>query len=319
MYRKILNLIEELKSLFQKLPELVNEKGEEKVFKDINILLNEMSRLRNHLNKEEEGSAKAIFQKDVSSIGVESMFYKHVVDKPFGYAGDFMAMEMIYKAHSDDDAYLGTTERGKLINAYAMQIANCKANYHRIYFLLGKINDCTFNNISPKICSIGCASCLEVREFLKQNNISNDFKFTLVDIENEAIAFSKNLLPQDGNFTFYQENLIKAALRDKFKDLLEEQDLIYSFGFYDYISLRTAKLLTGSLWKCVKSGASLLFINAHPSNPSRLLMEFGGDWYLNYKTKGEIYSIVEDLNNLKEIKYHLDDFGVYQYIECFKI
>ena len=138
-------------------------------------------------------------------------------------------------------------------------------------------------------------------------------------MESEAIKFSKSKLSMDSHFIFYQDNVVKMALKDKFKNLLDEQDFIYSFGFYDYISKRAAKRLTEALWKCVKSGGSLLFVNAHPSNSTRLWMEFGGDWYLNYKTKEEMYSIVENLNNLKEVKYHFDDFGVYQYIEAFRI
>ena len=108
------------------------------------------------------------------------------------------------------------------------------------------------------------------------------------------------------------------ALRNNVKELIGEQDLIYSSGLYDYLSIRSSKKLSAALWKSLRPGGRLVITNAHPSNPSKFWMEFGGDWYLNYKTKDDMFRIVEDLDDTETVKYHFDAYSVYQYIEVYK-
>ncbi len=47
-------------------------------------------------------------------------------------------------------------------------------------------------------------------------------------------------------------------------------------------------------------------------------MEYVGEWHLNYKDKKEMYSIAEGLNNIADVDFYRDEFGVYQYIEVIK-
>ena len=317
--KNFLTLTEELKYCMQNLPELVKEKEEKEVFGDINVLSGKLSDLRTQFSKKEEDSAKERFQRDIVPIGVEATFFNHVVKKPFGYAGDFMAMEMIWDAFTNGSTYSGSTNRGKLINAYSMQMENCKATYNRVHFLLSKIDEVVHEaDTTVKITSIGSGPCIEVREYFKRKSANGKAKFFLIDMEKEAISFAKSKINGNGSTVFHEQNIRKLTSENTAKDLIGEQNLIYSSGLYDYFSIKASKRFTKSLWKIVKPGGRLLITNAHPSCPSRLWMEFGGDWYLDYKTEEELFSIAEDLDSVKEIKYYIDDFSVFQYLEVVK-
>ncbi len=118
--------------------------------------------------------------------------------------------------------------------------------------------------------------------------------------------------------TYIQQNVLKLAIKNNSKEIIGEQDLIYSSGLYDYLAVKSAKKLSKALWQSIKPGGRLLITNAHPANPTKFLMEYTGDWYLDYKTKEDMYRIVEDLDDVGQIIYYFDEYSVYQYIEVYK-
>jgi hypothetical protein len=85
-------------------------------------------------------------------------------------------------------------------------------------------------------------------------------------------------------------------------------------GLLDYFSIKHSKKIVTNLSKNVKSKGTLLLTNAHPSNPTRFLMEYVSEWYSNYKTKEEIYQIVDNQDSANRIDYKIDAYGVYQHL-----
>ena len=67
-------------------------------------------------------------------------------------------------------------------------------------------------------------------------------------------------------------------------------------------------------WENVNPGGKLILTNAHASNPTRLWMEYVSEWYLLYKTKDEMYQIIDGLQSLDNVEYIMDEFSVYQYM-----
>ena len=59
-------------------------------------------------------------------------------------------------------------------------------------------------------------------------------------------------------------------------------------------------------------------INADPGNPTRLWMEYVGEWFMEYKTKDELLALTEKLANVAKVNIEQDPFGVYNYLELVK-
>jgi hypothetical protein len=81
-----------------------------------------------------------------------------------------------------------------------------------------------------------------------------------------------------------------------------------------YFSINSAKKIIKKLWQHVASDGKLVFTNAHPDNPTRLWMEFIGEWFLEYKDKQMMIKIAQDLDKIKDMDYRIDRYGVYQYL-----
>jgi extracellular factor (EF) 3-hydroxypalmitic acid methyl ester biosynthesis protein len=90
--------------------------------------------------------------------------------------------------------------------------------------------------------------------------------------------------------------------------------LIYLLGLLDYFSVKHSAKIVSRLWQNVTSGGKLILTNAHASNPTRLWMEYVSEWYLLYKTKDEMYQIIDGLQSLDNVEYIMDEFSVYQYM-----
>ena len=117
---------------------------------------------------------------------------------------------------------------------------------------------------------------------------------------------------------FCCDNILKFILRNPRSGQLGQRDLIYSLGLLDYFSLQAAKRIIAALWPSVAPGGRLLVTNAHPMNPTRLWMEWGGGWFLDYKTEDEMRSLATGLEGMAAASYEIDPFGVYQYVSIKK-
>jgi len=88
------------------------------------------------------------------------------------------------------------------------------------------------------------------------------------------------------NISFCNEKLLRFLLKQN-ADGLGYQNFIYIFGLLDYFDTELSKQIVSNLWKKITPGGSIFLTNAHPGNPTKLWMEYVGDWYLVYKTKEE--------------------------------
>jgi extracellular factor (EF) 3-hydroxypalmitic acid methyl ester biosynthesis protein len=126
-----------------------------------------------------------------------------------------------------------------------------------------------------------------------------------------AFDFIKNKFDETVNFNFHFGNVVRVLM----KGGLPKFDLIYSSGMFDYFDVASSKRLVKKLWDNVNPGGTLIVTNAHPDNPTKFWMEYVSDWFLEYKTKEEMLSLVEEIGNVEKVEVEIDPFGVYQYLK----
>lgn len=158
----------------------------------------------------------------------ESHFWKWASTKPYGYAGDFIALEHCYDnvvapQSSEVGALLdrwlldsqlasGVRERKDMLSAFIER----KANVH--FETTGK---------PLRLLSLASGSARELRDLAP--DVLQKIDITLVDQDPRSLQFAKDNLP--ASVTDLQAN----ALRLRPSSFDEPFDLVYSFGFFDYL------------------------------------------------------------------------------------
>jgi extracellular factor (EF) 3-hydroxypalmitic acid methyl ester biosynthesis protein len=79
---------------------------------------------------------------------------------------------------------------------------------------------------------------------------------------------------------------IRDVISGRYK--VEDFDLIYSAGLYDYLDASTAAMLTHRLFRGLNPGGKLVVTNFLHGTPDLGWMESLMDWYLIYRTQDEV-------------------------------
>ena len=270
---------EELYELVNNLVQINNQSNEENCLNLLQQKLDAIAEIRASLSSDHEIIYKQEFRKykDLLLILHQCPFAKYVNDKPRGYPGDFITQEMIILGRKfTEHRYLGETILGQLQSSLTYNMHACAANEFRLEFIKSKIRQSGEN-----IASIGSGSAMEYWDM--EEDILSTRNIILIDQDNGALESARSHISNRNKFIFHQDNILKFILCNDKKIFFNEQDFIYLIGLLDYFSIKQSKKIVTNLWKNVKSNGSLLLTNAHPSNPTRLLMEYVSEWYLSYK------------------------------------
>lgn len=296
--------------LQKSLIDTIKLEGEEVALAKVSEVFKNLTDQRNILTPKEDYEEMVKFRDKFLPKVLQSEFPYYVFTKPRGYPGDYMTQEMIWNSKSGlhEDNYRGNSELGKCFNAMTLKMENCLANLER-YETLSQY----LNNGFQSVASIGCGSGIE---FWGKNYEMIDSIFFFDQDEEVFDRIKMNMHPStlDKKLDFYKNNILRFVLCDSYLDLMGKRDLIYAIGLFDYFDLNSAKKIIKKLWKYVNKGGTLLISNAHPDNPTRFWMEYGGDWFLNYKTSDEMRQLITGIEEVKSVNLCTDSYGVYQYL-----
>ena len=233
---------------------------------------------------------------------------RHVYEKPLGYAGDYIMMNYIYDYHKDN--YLGNSLYEKLINHYTCNIPISCSNIRRKDFLKEKILETLKRRDDPKILSFG-GPIRELIELLREGAVNKSLKFKCLDPEKKSLDYTSNEISKIETVKRQALSIqyicrdIASIIRDKnLKKELQDQDLIYAFGIFDYLSDRMASRLTKELYQLLKEGGILVIFNASSkSNSYRAYYELLGEWNMVHRTKEQMLIWTKDINGTAKAKF----------------
>lgn len=290
-------------------------------------LMDQLGQITEEFNRDDKRIHKEyIRQTTYYKIVQEAPFYWRIINKPNGYAGDAFMMDFIYR-----NQFEGKTPFGKLLHKSALASKACQAVRNRKTFLKKQILEIG----SGKVLSLAAGSAQEIREILS-GATGEKYCFHALDHDMDALMSFQDQ-PKHGRFEYFlanafqitskKYNLAKPRLalkqycsprRDfrgwrrlfihiKYKlDSLkvEDYDLIYSAGLYDYIKTflvnptRGSIALTRNLFvDLLKPGGTLIVGNFSQHNPRdvRFAMEYIYDWNLIYRNKEDVFDFVRDV------------------------
>ncbi len=223
-------------------------------------------------------------------------YNRHVIDKPYGYHGDFMIIEDIYKNAPDTTGIERCMDNYFLKTAASVATRNRKEDFKE---LLKAFSRKRANEKGLRILDLASGPCTDIIEFFETGSGLN-LSIDCLDHDIHAIEYSRSKI-QNKNFAsrirFLQRNAVKLALTKNIGLYLSEKyDLIFSTGLFDYLDEKISTLLVRNLKTLLKPNGSLIISNYRDkwSNPSRHFMEWGGDWELVYRTESDFLRVFTD-------------------------
>jgi hypothetical protein len=213
----------------------------------------------------------------------------HARFKPHGYAGDHEMLSRICEQSCCGDP-LGRVfdryflrqaapeaVRARTQHTAAMLVAQCLRRPRQEY----------------RIASVGSGPALDLFQAL--SSLSPDrlgaVRVRLLDLDPNALDMARTklepLLPQ-GSLEAERTNLYRLPQGTRGAAELHSPDFLVCAGLFDYLDDDPATSLLSLFWRQLADGGMLLVGNFAPHNPSRAYMEWIGNWYLKYRTPGEL-------------------------------
>lgn len=284
----------------------------------------------------------------------EAPFYRRIIDKPEGYAGDAEVMRIIY-----GNLFEGNTPFGMFAHKQATDCLTGEALRNRREFLRGHIQQ-TKQKGGGRILSIAAGPALEIRDVLGEDHSNNTLHFHAFDHDIKTIrsvcrqCVDPRLSYVLGNafhlikgsytvaiprkpFLDYCnprkdfKGIRKALLPVKYRTLkLKRQDynLIYSAGLYDYIKTfpddpaKGTIALTRHAFALLQPGGALVVGNFSSDTPTdlRFMLDYVCDWKLIYRTKEEMFDFARGIptRQIKSMEVLQEPLGINYFLKIEK-
>jgi SAM-dependent methyltransferase len=213
------------------------------------------------------------------SIKIETLQGRSL-QKPFGYAGDFIMIDALYTNKLvENEKLMRWDQLVQSINA-AKAVRNRKAYF--INLLISKLN---YYLKGISVLDVASGSCRDLKEFFQ---IKPDCKINCDCIEQDlnAIDYAKYVLDGDKHkVNFIPKNAIKFDTDKKY-------DLIWSGGLFDYFTDNIFIRLLKRYYNFLNDNGEMVIGNFSTNNPSKNYMELM-EWHLNYRDEDKLLELAE--------------------------
>ena len=252
-------------------------------------------------------------------------FFHRTYTKPLGYAGDHEMMSMIVR-----NAMEGDSLYARLVNAYLLNHAPCRAVRNRVGFLkqriIGETSRVARAGGTANIFSLGCGPAWEAVNFLDEHPLANHARFQLLDFNEEALQFAGDKIEAVKKKRSLRtpvrlvKNSVQNLLRGHQHSAMEKEgfDLIYCSGLYDYLTDRVCQALNNHLYDRLRPGGLLVIGNFGPDTSGQNLMEHLMDWFLIYRDQSEIAALAPESAAREDCRVRAEDAGANLFLEARK-
>jgi len=252
-----------------------------------------------------------------------SPFMHRIYRKPLGYAGDYEMVGMILR-----DPHEGSSVFSKVLNQWFLSQVPTEAHRNRVKFLTQRITEeairARAENRTLRAFNLGCGPAGEVKEFMEQSELSNHAEFTLMDFNEETLAFAESSLDQarKKHHRTTKIHLVKKSVAQVIKAAgrgpEKQYDLVYCAGLFDYLQDRVSKQLMNMFYDMTAPGGLLLATNVEAANPIQRIMGYIFEWHLIYRTGAQMVKVAPDDATEDDYKITADFTGCNVFIEARK-
>ena len=220
-------------------------------------------------------AAQVAFREKTQALFSKSYFMNRARTWPQGYPGDYLTLEGVYQNSARSKNIGLYLDRYFLSTTLAVAV---RARRDKLFELLKSELQ---NRKEPRILDIACGPCHEVLELAPTIKKSNA-RITCLDFDSDALTFSENRISQagysSGQISFRKYNAIKMISQERNEKEFGRQDVIYSVGFFDYLSDDMLVRLLRALHHLLNPGGCLIA----SFKDSRRYRTFDYHWLVNW-------------------------------------
>lgn len=240
------------------------------------------------------------FRKQIWDFILSSELLKRTNLKPRGYAGDSDMMRMLY-----EDGWRGRTLFQQFMHRYPVRVSAAQAVRNRRELVGSWIRQraAAHTPADPlQLLSVACGPAWELHEAITSAEDAGRVKLALLDQDVEALAEAEETLRSVGEKAGARldAKTICGSVRTVLQTSRPAEQwgrfhFVYSMGLFDYLTDSTAGAVLAKLWDLVLPGGELVVGNFHPSNESRVFMEYWADWVLWYRDEQDMLQLAREL------------------------
>ncbi len=259
-----------------------------------------------------DGAGIEAWRRSLLPLFLKSSFLKRCHDKPRGYAGDYLTIQMMYDAVPHGEGHFG-----QAVDTWAMGQPCPRAVRNRRLLVADFLRQACASFDAPSVMSLGCGPAAEVFDSL---GIASA-RFTLVDIDAEAIGYVQakaQLHAAADRIATVRGNIIKMALRDE-NHLPGNQAAIYSMGVIDYFNDDLVVALLNYIHGKLAPGGSVCLGNFRPDHPNVGLFLHALDWPLVLRSRSDFLRLVARSRFTgAPVSIGSEEEGVQLFVRCVK-
>ena len=257
---------------------------------------------------------RACLQHPVCAVLHQDPFSHRAFNKPRGYAGDAVMMDMIYGLGDFAQAMRNTTHLGRAIFHYS-ENSPAKQGVRFRRRLVARLIDQIAERQAPSVLAIAAGH-------LRELDLSVAAQTGLV---REFIAFDQDeesLSVVERDYGHLGVRAVAGSVRQILarKVDLGQYDLVYAAGLFDYLNAQVAEALTRRMFEMTKPGGTLLIPNFLTGVEDRGSMEALMDWYLIYRNHNEMLALTANLpeHEVAEVKVFDDPNSAIVFLQVTK-
>jgi SAM-dependent methyltransferase len=217
----------------------------------------------------------------------EEPFTRRAFEKPRGYAGDAIMMDMLYRDRPYD---VTLTRLGAVLHAWIDRRPAGLSVVERRSILAGELDAVAARREAPRVLSIACG---HLREAQVSDAVQARAIAELVALDQDA----ESLAVVEREQSAFNVRVERASVRRFVRSGAElgAFDLVYSAGLYDYLDDESAKTVTEAMFRSLRPGGRLLVANFAPELRDIGLMEAIMEWRLIYRDNAAVTKLADGI------------------------
>lgn len=199
----------------------------------------------------------------------------HARAKPFGYAGDFLIIDKIYREEVTADHQLSKWD------IFWHQQPATRAVRNRKDYFIRMIRKTLRGKPSASLLNIASGPGRDLAEAYARI-VPERLRTTCVEADDQAIAYATQL-----NAPYLQQ--VEFIHRNVFRFDTEQQfDIVWSAGLFDYFEDRVFVRLLQKMMGWTLPGGEVIIGNFGDHNPTRGYMEIISEWFLIHRSAAHL-------------------------------
>ncbi len=257
----------------------------------IDLITETLTQIRDNTGAQWQDAIKVIRTMKLFEISQLCPFTNHSFRKPRGYPGDAILLDWIYRDYrlliSPDPVSMSASLYRRTTSSPPATAVRWRRRH-----LANLIDDAAYEVRLPRILSVACGHLREadLSVALHRGLVGN---LVALDQDEESLKEVDHRYTARGIPIETVTATILDILVGRYK--VEDFDLIYSAGLYDYLDERVARKLTNMLFAGIKPGGRLILSNFLKETPDLGWTEAIMDWFLIYRDMSQIKAFAVDI------------------------